>query len=631
MRRNILLLEPNYKNKYPPMGLMKIAMYHRMIGDNVVFYKGDLKVFVLEEITRRTITSLCDAIPNVNWKRNFCDIMDFIKTGHITPSSELEDLSSLPLAAPWFKYYREYFRKGEYFKEKPWDRVCVTTLFTFYWKITIETILFAKKLVKNPSQILVGGVMASVVGAEVEKATGIKPYKGCINSKAILGDRGIDINIDDLPLDYSILHEIDYEYPETGSYYGYTTRGCKNRCPFCAVPIIEPNFKGYLPLTAKLKKTRRLFGEQHHLLLLDNNIFASKHFSKIIDEIKSCGFAKGAKYRVPNQLEIAVARLRDGYNDRAYIRSTVKLLLEFVDKLSGEEQQLFYTLLSDNDLLHHYTATKEKIYIVYEHVKELYEKKRSPGYRNRYVDFNQGIDARRVTEEKIKKLSEIAIRPLRIAFDDWKSHKIYRHAVELAAKYKITNLSNYLLYNFKDRPIDLYHRMKLNVELCETLGVNIYSFPMKYHPIMDSAYFQNREYTGKHWNRKFIRAIQAVLNATKGKIGKGKEFFEKAFGVNENEFEKILYMPEAFIIYRFYFERTGQTEKWWNAYCSLTKKEKAIVEPIIHANDFSNIERFRKKAPIYDVLHYYTITRNSAKHGLTRVQKQKEKHRSELI
>ena len=44
MNRKVLLIEPNYKNKYPPMGLMKIATYYRMCGDDVRFFKGDLKM-----------------------------------------------------------------------------------------------------------------------------------------------------------------------------------------------------------------------------------------------------------------------------------------------------------------------------------------------------------------------------------------------------------------------------------------------------------------------------------------------------------------------------------------------------------------------------------------------------------
>ena len=48
MKRNILLVEPNYKNKFPPIGLMKLATYFKSLGDHVVFYKGDIKDFILE-------------------------------------------------------------------------------------------------------------------------------------------------------------------------------------------------------------------------------------------------------------------------------------------------------------------------------------------------------------------------------------------------------------------------------------------------------------------------------------------------------------------------------------------------------------------------------------------------------
>lgn len=80
--------------------------------------------------------------------------------------------------------------------------------------------------------------------------------------------------------------------------------------------------------------------------------------------------------------------------------------------------------------------------------------------------------------------------------------------------------------------------MKINVMLCEELNVTIYSFPMKYHPIDDPEFYDNRNYIGKHWNRKFIRSIQAVLNSTKGKIGRGIEFLKKHSGVMLKSFGK---------------------------------------------------------------------------------------------
>ena len=40
MNKKILLVEPAYKTKFPPLGLMKISTYHKMKGDDVVFVKG---------------------------------------------------------------------------------------------------------------------------------------------------------------------------------------------------------------------------------------------------------------------------------------------------------------------------------------------------------------------------------------------------------------------------------------------------------------------------------------------------------------------------------------------------------------------------------------------------------------
>lgn len=65
--RNILLIEPNYKNKYPPIGLMKIATYHRILGDKVTFLKGDLKEFVTDLLTKQCIDKLNNIDDTISW------------------------------------------------------------------------------------------------------------------------------------------------------------------------------------------------------------------------------------------------------------------------------------------------------------------------------------------------------------------------------------------------------------------------------------------------------------------------------------------------------------------------------------------------------------------------------------
>lgn len=50
IKRNILLVEPNYKNKFPPIGLMKLSTYFKSLGDNVVFLRETLRILFLNEL-----------------------------------------------------------------------------------------------------------------------------------------------------------------------------------------------------------------------------------------------------------------------------------------------------------------------------------------------------------------------------------------------------------------------------------------------------------------------------------------------------------------------------------------------------------------------------------------------------
>lgn len=609
MNRKVLLLEPNYKNKFPPIGLMKLATYFKLRGDDVVFYKGDMKDFLINEITNDCVEKLKQLDDSINWKLRADRIATFIKYRKKSDLDRigLDGSAYAILLYPWLEHFKNFYHKKEYIKYPKWDWVGVTTLFTFYWDITIETIEFAKLLVKDKKNLMIGGVLASIQPKEIEQATGIKPHCGTLHTPYKDIDEDNPYIIDELPLDYSILDEIDYVYPDSGAFYSYSTRGCIRHCSFCAVPILEPQYQSYLPLRERIERTRRLYGDQQNLLLMDNNVLASENLAEIIEDIRSCGFTPGAKYMEPNQYNLAIRNLRLGMNDRAYIRKSWKLLAELneMKSLNEEARTFIYRVREENGLLHVNTCTRDALIRTYKVFAPYFEKKyaKQKG-RLRYIDFNQGVDARLFNEERVGLLSRIPVKPLRIAFDDVKTEKAYTKALTMSVKAGMKDFSNYLLYNFKDTPEELYHRLRVNVDLCETLDVNIYSFPMKYHPIRDE-HSHDRDYIGEHWNRKYIRAVQAILNATKGKIGRGVSFFEKAFGRNEEEFMELLIMPETFLLFRFFFEHLGYTQQWREAMSELTDAEREELYPIIFKNDFNHIDELTENEKFRHILKFY--------------------------
>ncbi len=370
----VLLVEPGYKAKYPPLGLMKISTYHKQRGDEVCFYKGTSSIL----------------------------------------------------------------------RDRGWDIIYITSMFTFKWKTTIDTIKFYQREKHKGAKIIVGGILGSLLQKEVEQETGIKPHFG-------LWD-----DVDHMKPDY-YLDGMEGYYTNNAS-FGYTTKGCTNRCQFCAVHKLEPEFVPFISLKHKVDAKKK------DLVLLDNNVLASPDFPKIIQEIKKYGFGKGERF----------------------------------------------------------------------------------GASYRYVDFNQGVDARLLDKENMRLLSEIALKPLRIAFDNIKMEEMYEQKVRLAHKYGIRQLSNYILFNFNDGPEDFYNRLQINIRLNEELKLDIFSFPMKYVPL-DA---KDRKYIGPQWTQRQLRGIQCILHATHGVVGPKRPFFEKAFGKDEKEFKYIIEQPEESILHR---------------------------------------------------------------------------------
>ncbi|MFH1035995.1 MAG: cobalamin-binding domain-containing protein, partial [Pseudomonadota bacterium] len=171
-----------------------------------------------------------------------------------------------------------------------WDRIYVTTLFTYHWKLSVEDILFYKNLVHgDTSRLFVGGIMASLMSDELWRETGVQPFHGVMDRPGLL-DEGNELVVDDMIPDYELFNGSTEKYTLLDSYFGYSTRGCVNNCDFCGVPKLEPNFIEYRGLIPYIKKIDELYGEKKDLVLFDNNILASAKFNDIIADILDVGF-----------------------------------------------------------------------------------------------------------------------------------------------------------------------------------------------------------------------------------------------------------------------------------------------------------------------------------------------------
>lgn len=89
MNRRVLLIEPNYKNKYPPMGLMKIATYYRRCKDDVRFYKGDLMTFAAQLLCEEFYKEIGEN----SLAKYFSKLVDFIRIGRYSILDTIPDLS----------------------------------------------------------------------------------------------------------------------------------------------------------------------------------------------------------------------------------------------------------------------------------------------------------------------------------------------------------------------------------------------------------------------------------------------------------------------------------------------------------------------------------------------------------
>ncbi len=413
-----------------------------------------------------------------------------------------------------------------------WDRVYVTTLFSFEWREISKAIDFAIECAQgNTPKVFVGGIAASLMHEEFLKENrwlGVRFIKGLLNKSPaeslmlddfageLYSDDALGRPIEDLVPDYSILDQIDYRYPVHDAYFAYASRGCVRKCHFCGVPKLEGAQRDAQPITEVVRGVESRFGLKKDLLLMDNNVVASTNYRNIIAEIRDLGFQRGAKIQRPG-MRVAVQRR---------------------------------------------------------------------------VDFNQGVDARILCKDKmyLQEMSTIAIKPLRIAFDHIGARKPYETAIRFAHEVGLHDLSNYMLYNFVDSPDDLYERMHLNIDLNEELGIRIFSFPMRYQP----TDMKDRSHVGDRWTKYQLRAIQIILQATHGIVSGAPAFFRRAFGDSPQRFQELLLRPQHMLFNRdWYEEYEGRPEfdEFQSTFKKLTKDDQRELATLLSNTRPVDVER----------------------------------------
>lgn len=410
---DILLIEPAYKNKYPPIGLMKIAYFHRYImHDYVRFAKG---------------------------------------------------------------------RLPEGLENKKWDRVYVTTLFTFEWENTKKALQYALSVVKPGGKVFTGGILATLRPEWIAKEfPTVINNTGLLNHEGTLGLKGEEC-IDTLPLDYGILDDIkdEYKYPAEDAYFTYMTRGCGMNCTFCAVKTLEPTYEPYVSISDSIKRIDKEFGPKRDLLLMDNNVLRSPKFDQIIDEIKALGFEKGATFVNPK---------------------TGKTVVRDVDFNQG----LDAFLLNEHKAQRLGELAIKPARIAFDHIED------------------EDVYVRAIT------------LCARAGIDHMSNYLLY-NGEDFTGKGHSYHA---------DTPEDLFYRMHLTMELGENLTeelgrkIAIFSFPMRYIPLDNDQ----RGFIGANWNAKYLRALQCMLIPTQGKGIQGRSFFEADFGKTAEDF--VMYLSQ---------------------------------------------------------------------------------------
>jgi hypothetical protein len=159
---------------------------------------------------------------------------------------------------------------------------------------------------------------------------------------------------------------------------------------------------------------------------------------------------------------------------------------------------------------------------------------------NLEVDFNQGLDARLITERVAMRLKGLRMPIIRIAYDNPGMGHAVKAALDHldAVGFRRNDVVSYVLFNYKDSPDDLFVRVRDLLELGAT------AYPMRFQPLNGPGALEKDSYVAPSWTQELLNMVAKARRV----IGYGGAFppyeglrkkfakarnFEEAFGLWE--------------------------------------------------------------------------------------------------
>jgi hypothetical protein len=120
------------------------------------------------------------------------------------------------------------------------------------------------------------------------------------------------------------------------------------------------------------------------------------------------------------------------------------------------------------------------------------------------VDFNQGIDARKINDEVAERISHLKMKIIRLAYDQKNVGPAVQKAIEKLSAFGIKKrkILCYTMYNFTDDPQDLLERIR------DLLNWGVAVYPMRYQPLTELPYaLEKNTYVAPKWDKTQLETV----------------------------------------------------------------------------------------------------------------------------